>query len=71
MTGLIGFSSGYYTMLDCDVLLMTSQSFLRPQDNKSPQSFPEPVPSIVDRLLQTSELVLQGGVRSKWDSSVR
>jgi pyruvate dehydrogenase (quinone) len=22
MTGLIGFSSGYYAMLDCDVLLM-------------------------------------------------
>lgn len=27
MTGLIGFSSGYYTMLDCDVLLMLGTDF--------------------------------------------
>jgi len=40
MTGLIGFSSGYYAMLGCDVLLMTSQSFLSPQDNKSRSRFP-------------------------------
>ena len=28
MTGLIGFSSGYYAMLDCDVLLMLGTDFL-------------------------------------------
>jgi pyruvate dehydrogenase (quinone) len=27
MTGLIGFSSGYYAMLDCDVLLMLGTDF--------------------------------------------
>ena len=34
---------------------------LEPTGQQITQSFPEPVPSIVDRLLQTSELVLQGG----------
>ena len=27
MTGLIGFSSGYYAMLDCDILLMLGTDF--------------------------------------------
>jgi pyruvate dehydrogenase (quinone) len=27
MTGLIGFSSGYYAMLDCDVLIMLGTDF--------------------------------------------
>ena len=27
MTGLIGFSSGYYAMLDCDMLLMLGTDF--------------------------------------------
>jgi len=27
MTGLIGFSSGYYAMLDCDILLMLGTRF--------------------------------------------
>jgi pyruvate dehydrogenase (quinone) len=31
MTGLIGFSSGYYAMLDCDVLLMLGTDFLYQQ----------------------------------------
>lgn len=31
MTGLIGFSSGYYAMLDCDVLLMLGTDFPYPQ----------------------------------------
>jgi len=31
MTGLIGFSSGYYAMLDCDILLMLGTDFPYPQ----------------------------------------
>jgi thiamine pyrophosphate-dependent acetolactate synthase large subunit-like protein len=27
MTGLIGFSAGYYAMVDCDVLLMLGTDF--------------------------------------------
>jgi pyruvate dehydrogenase (quinone) len=28
MTGLLGFSSGYYAMMNCDVLLMIETDFL-------------------------------------------
>ena len=31
MTGLLGFSSGYYTIMDCDVLLMLGTDFPYPQ----------------------------------------
>jgi len=64
MTGLIGFSSGCYAMLRLRRLADDVAIVLEPTGQQITQSFPEPVQSIVDRLLQTSELVLQG-VRSK------
>jgi hypothetical protein len=65
MTGLIGFSSGYYAMLDCDVLLMLGTDFpcrqFYPQGraSRSRKSIPEPSKSGGGRrlILRVSHLV--------------
>ena len=44
MTGLIGFSSGYYAMLDCDVLLMLGTDF--PIANSIPTPAPRRIAQI-------------------------